>query len=139
MPEMNSMNIGNGAADISSYVPEMRRIKCIHFIGIGGSGMCGIAEVLMTQGYQITGSDIQDGVVTKRLSELGAKVFIGHDETNVERADVVVVSSAIDEQNPEIKAARSKRTPIVPRAEMLADGNQWRCHSRHHRWRIEYR
>lgn len=102
-------------------VPEMRRIKQIHFIGIGGSGMCGIAEVLLNQGYQISGSDVKASSVTDRLVELGAKVFIGHRASNIESASVVVVSSAINEENPEVLEARSKRVPIVPRAEMLAE------------------
>jgi len=102
-------------------IPEMRRIKRIHFIGIGGSGMCGIAEVLLNQGYEISGSDIQTSATTQRLEALGAKVFIGHRESNVAEANVIVVSSAINEENPEIIAARNARTPIVPRAEMLAE------------------
>jgi UDP-N-acetylmuramate--alanine ligase len=102
-------------------VPEMRRIKQIHFIGIGGSGMCGIAEVLLNQGYQISGSDVKASSVTDRLVKLGAKVFIGHRASNIESASVVVVSSAINEENPEVLEARSKRVPIVPRAEMLAE------------------
>lgn len=102
-------------------IPEMRRIKRIHFIGIGGSGMCGIAEVLLNQGYEITGSDISASVTTRHLESLGATVFIGHRTANVECANVIVVSSAINEENPEIIAARQKRIPIVPRAEMLAE------------------
>lgn len=102
-------------------IPEMRRIKRIHFIGIGGSGMCGIAEVLLNQGYDISGSDIQASATTKRLESLGAAVFIGHRAGNVDGANVIVVSSAINEENPEIIAARAARTPIVPRAEMLAE------------------
>ena len=102
-------------------IPEMRRIKQIHFIGIGGSGMCGIAEVLLNQGYQISGSDIQGSATTRHLTSLGAIVYIGHRGENVEGANVIVVSSAINEENPEIMAAREQRTPIVPRAEMLAE------------------
>ncbi|WP_420592438.1 UDP-N-acetylmuramate--L-alanine ligase [Bacterioplanoides sp.] len=99
----------------------MRRIRCIHFVGIGGVGMCGIAEVLLNQGYQITGSDLRQSAVTERLVGMGAKVFIGHDSENVEQADVLVVSTAIDENNPEIKSALERRVPIVRRAEMLAE------------------
>ncbi|KZZ43199.1 MAG: UDP-N-acetylmuramate--L-alanine ligase [Saccharospirillaceae bacterium] len=99
----------------------MRRIRCIHFVGIGGVGMCGIAEVLLNQGYQITGSDLRQSAVTERLVSMGAKVFIGHDSENVEQADVLVVSTAIDENNPEIKSALEQRVPIVRRAEMLAE------------------
>lgn len=102
-------------------IPEMRRIKQIHFIGIGGSGMCGIAEVLLNQGYQISGSDIQESATTRHLKSLGAIVYIGHRGENISGANVIVVSSAINEENPEIVAARERRTPIVPRAEMLAE------------------
>lgn len=108
-------------AQIRAMVPEMRRVKCIHFIGIGGAGMSGIAEVLLNEGYQITGSDISANAVTERLESIGATVFIGHQESNVDQASVVVVSTAINEQNPEIQAAREKRIPIVRRAEMLAE------------------
>lgn len=109
-----------------SEIPEMRRISLIHFVGIGGAGMCGIAEVLRNQGYQISGSDLHESAVTKRLEGLGVSIYFGHDESNVADADVVVVSSAIDEQNPEVAAARANRTPIVPRAEMLAEIMRYR-------------
>jgi len=88
-------------AKLRLTIPEMRRVRCIHFIGIGGAGMGGIAEVLANEGYQITGSDIAENAVTARLKAKGATVFIGHDATNVEGASVVVVSTAIDENNPE--------------------------------------
>lgn len=114
------------AGTMMSQIPEMRRIRQIHFVGIGGSGMCGIAEVLMTQGYQVTGSDIQESATTKRLQENGAQVFFGHQADNVQDADVVVVSTAVQEDNPELVAARAKRTPIVPRAEMLAEIMRYR-------------
>ncbi|WP_105167646.1 UDP-N-acetylmuramate--L-alanine ligase [Pseudoalteromonas sp. T1lg23B] len=99
----------------------MRRINTIHFIGIGGAGMGGIAEVLAYEGYRITGSDIAKNAMTERLLKAGAEVFIGHHENNIKDANVVVVSSAIDEQNPEIIAAKAARIPIVRRAEMLAE------------------
>jgi UDP-N-acetylmuramate--alanine ligase len=102
-------------------IPEMRRIRCIHFVGIGGAGMCGIAEVLLNQGYQISGSDLKQSNVTERLVSLGAKVYIGHQESNIAEADVLVVSTAIDESNPEIKSALENRIPVVRRAEMLAE------------------
>jgi UDP-N-acetylmuramate--alanine ligase len=114
------------AGSMVSEVPEMRRISQIHFIGIGGAGMCGIAEVLINQGYQVSGSDLHESAVTDRLIGLGAKIYFSHCAENVEQADVVVVSSAINEQNPEISAARSKRVPIVPRAEMLAEIMRYR-------------
>lgn len=101
--------------------PEMRRIKKVHFIGIGGVGMCGIAEVLLNQGYAVSGSDIRNSAVTTRLTMLGATVHIGHTENNVVGTDVVVVSSAIDKTNPEIAYAIENRIPVVPRAEMLAE------------------
>ena len=102
-------------------VPEMRRVRRIHFVGIGGAGMGGIAEVLAYEGYRITGSDIAQSAMTERLIKAGAEVFIGHDQNNVKDASVVVVSTAINEQNPEIIAARQARIPIVRRAEMLAE------------------
>lgn len=102
-------------------VPEMRRMQRIHFVGIGGVGMCGIAEVLLNQGYQISGSDIRPSATTKRLEEQGAKIHIGHHASNVLNCHVVVVSSAIDERNPEVAAARAARIPVIPRAQMLAE------------------
>ena len=107
-------------------VPEMRRIKCIHFVGIGGAGMCGIAEVLLNQGYQISGSDMNASTVTRRLETLGAIVSIGHDASNIENADVLVVSSAIFKSNPELVAAHERRIPIVRRAEMLGELMRYR-------------
>ena len=101
--------------------PQMRKVETIFFIGIGGAGMGGIAEVLLNEGYQIVGSDIQQSAMTKRLEGLGAQVKIGHASDNVEGADVVVVSSAIDELNPEVQFARANRIPIIRRAEMLAE------------------
>lgn len=107
-------------------IPEMRRIRKIHFVGIGGAGMCGIAEVLLNQGYEITGSDLQRGVTVKRLEALGATVFIGHDRSNSRDSDVIVVSTAVKDDNPEVVEARESRTPIVPRAEMLAELMRYR-------------
>lgn len=107
-------------------IPEMRRIRRIHFIGIGGAGMCGVAEVLLNQGYLISGSDLREGVNTQRLRALGATVALGHRAEHLGDADVVVVSSAIDETNPEIIAARELRVPIVPRAEMLGELMRYR-------------
>jgi UDP-N-acetylmuramate--alanine ligase len=101
--------------------PGMGRIKNIHFIGIGGTGMCGIAEVLLRDGYRISGSDQTENSSIKRLRELGATVYVGHDKANITNADVVVVSSAIKANNPEYKAAKKSRIPMVPRAEMLAE------------------
>ena len=102
-------------------VPEMRRVKQIHFVGIGGAGMGGIAEVLLNEGYQISGSDIAENAVVKRLVALGAKVHIGHHAANISGASVIVVSTAIDKTNPEITAAFEQRIPVVRRAEMLAE------------------
>lgn len=107
-------------------VPEMRRIRNIHFVGIGGAGMSGIAEVLKNQGYEVSGSDIRESAVTDRLAAMGIEVFIGHREDNSAKADVVVVSSAVTGENPEIASARSRRVPIVPRAEMLAEIMRYR-------------
>ena len=108
------------------YIPEMRRIKRIHFIGVGGTGMCGIAEVLNNQNYLISGSDMQESTVTKRLQQAGIQVYFGHSEEYVEDVDVVVVSSAINEDNPEYVRAKELRVPIVPRAEMLAELMRYR-------------
>lgn len=107
-------------------IPEMRRISRIHFIGIGGVGMCGIAEVLLNQGYKISGSDIRVSATTQRLEGLGMDIFIGHADENVSGVDVVVVSTAVNEENPEVKAAREQRIPIVRRAEMLAELMRYR-------------
>jgi len=107
-------------------VPEMRRVKRIHFVGIGGTGMCGIAEVLLNLGYNVTGSDLKASSVTRRLESLGAEVFIGHGSDNVLGADVVVSSSAVRDSNPEITGAREQRIPIVRRAEMLAELMRYR-------------
>ncbi|ODN43060.1 UDP-N-acetylmuramate--L-alanine ligase [Piscirickettsia litoralis] len=99
----------------------MRRIRRIHFIGIGGVGMAGIAEVLYSQGYVITGSDIVENTLTQRLSMLGVEIFLGHRASNVEGADVVVVSSAVAEDNPEVVLAHQLHIPVVGRAQMLAE------------------
>ena len=107
-------------------VPEMRRIRRIHFVGIGGAGMCGIAEVLLNQGYEISGSDVQVSPVTDRLQSLGAVIHIGHSPANVADADVLVVSSAIPPSNPELMAAHEARQPVVRRAEMLAELMRYR-------------
>lgn len=107
-------------------IPEMRRIRRIHFVGIGGAGMCGIAEVLLNQGYEVAGSDAKAGKTTDRLKSFGAEVFIGHDAAHIEKADVLVVSTAIDSSNPEVKAAQERRLPIVRRAEMLAELMRYR-------------
>lgn len=102
-------------------VPEMRRVKYIHFVGIGGAGMGGIAEVLLNEGYKITGSDIGENQVVKRLRGLGAKITIGHHQDNVNDANVIVVSTAIYHNNPELLQAAKLRIPVVRRAEMLAE------------------
>ena len=97
------------------------KVKHIHFIGIGGSGMSGIAEVLINLGFSVSGSDLADNAVTRRLNAMGAQVRRGHATENLAAADVVVVSTAIDEKNPEIVAARERKIPIIPRAMMLAE------------------
>jgi len=98
-----------------------RDIGPMHFVGIGGIGMSGIAEVLDNLGYSVTGSDVADSANVKRLRDKGVKVVIGHKAENINDADVVVVSSAIKRDNPELIAARAKRLPVVRRAEMLAE------------------
>ncbi|HXA26833.1 MAG TPA: UDP-N-acetylmuramate--L-alanine ligase [Acetobacteraceae bacterium] len=100
---------------------RMRRISTIHLVGIGGSGMGGIAEVLVNLGYEVKGSDLKSNAVTERLKRLGVKIFIGHAAEHLGSADVVVVSSAVNRSNPEVAAALAKRIPVVPRAEMLGE------------------
>jgi UDP-N-acetylmuramate--alanine ligase len=97
------------------------KVKRVHFVGIGGAGMSGIAEVLATQGYQVSGSDLAAGAVTRRLAGLGVRIAVGHDAAHVAGADAVVVSSAVSADNPEIAAARERGIPVVPRALMLAE------------------
>ncbi|MCA1798646.1 MAG: UDP-N-acetylmuramate--L-alanine ligase [Xanthomonadaceae bacterium] len=99
----------------------MMRVKRVHFVGIGGSGMGGIAEVLLNLGYEVTGSDLKASAVTRRLEDLGARVFIGHEAAHVAGAGVVVVSTAVAADNPEVVEAHTRRVPVVPRAEMLAE------------------
>ncbi|MDG1463063.1 MAG: UDP-N-acetylmuramate--L-alanine ligase, partial [Gammaproteobacteria bacterium] len=99
----------------------MRKISRIHLIGIGGVGMGGIAEVLLNLGYEVQGSDLKDSEVTRSLAKQGAMIFVGHDAGNIAGSDVVVVSSAIAEANPEAQAALEARIPVVRRAEMLAE------------------
>ena len=96
-------------------------VKHIHFVGIGGAGMSGIAEVLVNLGYHVSGSDLAKNAVTDRLAALGARISIGHAEENIEGANAVVVSTAVRNDNPEVLAARHRRIPIVPRAVMLAE------------------
>src|SRR5437660_7429197 len=98
-----------------------KRIQQIHFVGIGGAGMSGIAEVLLTIGYKVTGSDLQESETVKRIRSLGGTVFIGHQASNIGAAQVVVISSAVAATNPEVVAARTKLVPVIPRAEMLAE------------------
>jgi UDP-N-acetylmuramate--alanine ligase len=100
---------------------EMGRIRRIHLVGIGGSGMSGIAEVLLNLGYEISGSDVQTNAVTSNLSKRGARIYHGHAAAHVSDCDVVVISSAITRANPEVAAALTARIPVVPRAEMLAE------------------
>ena len=95
-------------------------VERIHFVGIGGTGMSGIAEVLVNLGYQVSGSDIKESVVTRRLAEMGVTIFIGHQRNNVRNVDVVVASSAVDRSNMEVDSAYESRIPVIPRAEMLA-------------------
>jgi len=99
----------------------MGRVRRVHFVGIGGAGMSGIAEVLHNLGYAVSGSDMRENAVTRRLAAMGVRVFIGHQAIHIAACDVVVVSTAIPADNPEILAAREHRIPVVPRAEMLAE------------------
>ncbi|HDZ84371.1 MAG TPA: UDP-N-acetylmuramate--L-alanine ligase [Nitrospirae bacterium] len=98
-----------------------KRFERVHFVGIGGVGMSGIAEVLRNLGYEVDGSDLRESEITKRLGELGININIGHSEENIKNADVVVISSAVALDNPEVMAARKMSIPVIPRAEMLAE------------------
>ena len=98
-----------------------RKLNRIHMVGIGGTGMCGIAEVLLNLGYQVSGSDLQENEATIRLRNLGAQIFIGHSADNLKEADVVVISSAVKEDNVEVARAKALKIPVIPRAEMLAE------------------
>jgi hypothetical protein len=110
---------------------RMRRINIIHFVGIGGSGMSGIAEVLLNLGYAVQGSDLRASPVTQWLAGLGARITIGHAAANIQGADVIVASGAVARDNPEVEAALKARVPVVARAEMLActtcPSTAWRC------------
>ena len=97
------------------------KLKHIHMIGIGGTGMNGIAEVLLNQGYKVSGTDLQENEATERLSNLGADISIGHKAEKVEGADVVVISTAVQDDNVEVEEARRRKIPVIPRAEMLAE------------------
>src|SRR5262245_28940224 len=97
------------------------KVKSVHFVGIGGAGMSGIAEVLLNLGYEVSGSDVTSNAATERLGELGARIVRGHAAEHVANADVVVVSTAVPAQNAEVIAARDLRIPVVPRARMLAE------------------
>ena len=97
------------------------KVKHLHFVGIGGSGMNGIAEVLLNLGFQVSGSDLGENAATQRLKQLGATVYLGHAEQNLAKADAVVISTAVGKDNPEVLAARARRIPVVPRAMMLAE------------------
>jgi UDP-N-acetylmuramate--alanine ligase len=103
------------------HSPKMGRVKRIHFVGIGGAGMCGIAEVLLNEGYQISGSDLSENRVIERLRLSGMTISIGHHAENVIGADVIVRSTAVQDDNPEILAASEHRIPVIPRAAMLAE------------------
>ncbi|MCI4445380.1 MAG: UDP-N-acetylmuramate--L-alanine ligase [Candidatus Aminicenantes bacterium] len=98
-----------------------RKLRHIHLVGIGGTGMCGIAEVLLNLGYEVSGSDLQENEATERLARAGATIYIGHSADNVGQADVVVISSAIKEDNVEVVRAKALKIPVIPRAEMLAE------------------
>jgi len=98
-----------------------RKLQHIHMVGIGGTGMCGIAEVLLNLGYQVSGSDLQENEATARLARLGARIFVGHAAENVIGADVVVISSAVREDNVEVVKAKALKIPVIPRVEMLAE------------------
>jgi UDP-N-acetylmuramate--alanine ligase len=104
-----------------SHLQPMRRIQRVHFVGIGGAGMSGIAEVLVNQGFAVSGSDLVESRTTRHLRQLGATIHLGHAAEHIQGADVLVVSTAVAASNPEVQAARAARIPVVPRAEMLAE------------------
>ena len=104
-----------------SHLQPMRRIQRVHFVGIGGAGMSGIAEVLVNQGFAVSGSDLIESGTTRHLRRLGATIYQGHAAEHIKDADVLVVSTAVAASNPEVQAARAARIPVVPRAEMLAE------------------
>ncbi|TSA23338.1 MAG: UDP-N-acetylmuramate--L-alanine ligase, partial [Betaproteobacteria bacterium] len=97
------------------------KVKRIHFVGIGGAGMSGIAEVLINLGFEVSGSDMADNAVTQRLAALGARIFTGHAAIQMASADVLVTSTAVQADNPEVLAARAAHIPVVARAMMLAE------------------
>ena len=119
--KMTQMTNKISADNAPIKIPEMRRVKRIHFVGIGGAGMGGIAEVLLNEGYEISGSDIGENQVVNRLTALCANITIGHAENNILCASVIVVSTAINANNPELLNAQKLRIPVVRRAEMLAE------------------
>ncbi|HYC54076.1 MAG TPA: UDP-N-acetylmuramate--L-alanine ligase [Candidatus Binatia bacterium] len=125
-PAWSSLHLADPQAQ-STPVPG-RKLGCIHLVGIGGIGMSGIAEVLLTLGYDITGSDLSDNETTRHLRELGARIFVGHDASNIgPNTSVVVISSAVGEENAEVRAARERRVPVIARAEMLAELMRVKC------------
>lgn len=113
-------------AQLRVMIPEMKRVKHIHFVGIGGAGMGGIAEILANEGYMISGSDLANNAVTQHLGCLGIEIVYEHHADNVKNASVVVISSAISAENPEVVAARELRIPVIQRAEMLAELMRYR-------------
>jgi UDP-N-acetylmuramate--alanine ligase len=126
IPQQESERNGQTGRSVSSSgdlrrTAMFRKTQHIHLVGIGGSGMSGIAEVLLTLGYKVSGSDLSMSETTRRLEELGGRIAIGHHESNIGEAQVVVISSAVSAANPEVAAAKAKQIPVIPRAEMLAE------------------
>jgi UDP-N-acetylmuramate--alanine ligase len=115
------MNTSQAKNNGNVWRNPMRRIRNVHFVGIGGAGMSGIAEVLLTLGYRVSGSDLASSATTQRLISMGAEIRYGHAAENISNVDVVVISSAVSESNPEVQAAHEQRIPVVRRAEMLAE------------------
>jgi UDP-N-acetylmuramate--alanine ligase len=116
-----SIASAGGAPAPADHDVWMKRVRRVHFIGIGGAGMGGIAEVLHTLGFQVSGSDLHGNAMTRRLANLGVRIDIGHDAGHVEGCEVVVITAAIPEDNPELASARQRHIPVVPRAQMLAE------------------
>ncbi len=112
---------GTNLSGSGAHLRPMRRVRRVHMVGVGGAGMSGIAEVLVNQGFQVSGSDMNTSATTRRLAQMGVTVHQGHDAAHIAGADVVVASTAIPESNPEVAAAREARLPVLPRAQMLAE------------------
>src|SRR5207244_3368842 len=122
LPSRMPLNASRTQSNLPQHEAMFFQTRHFHFVGIGGIGMSGIAELLLNLGYRVSGSDLKESDITRRLAELGGSVAIGHREGNLaDDVDVVVTSSAVRKSNPEVGAARARGIPVIPRAEMLAE------------------